>query len=231
MNCMSATSPSSPPDPTAVFAVKIADRPRAINQSLSRISSRRCSTGSRNRRSTMSTESKTMRVAFRRATSVSRIARRPLRSNEPVATVSTLGAASRKKSHSFSSAGIFHPNVSAFATIRARDSSNATKIPGSRRVLAASTSVCKAMTVLPEPAPPTSSVARPRGNPPSVSESRPRIPVGAFALSARTDFFRIAIANPGSGVHRKEGWRWRARHRSGIYGALLVHGAMPSGIP
>src|ERR1700733_7478777 len=54
------------------------------------------------------------------------------------------------------------------------------KTPGSPYSVAPRTRNSIASSVLPQPAPPQTSVGRPAGNPPPVISSSPRMPVGAF---------------------------------------------------
>ncbi|HET7827054.1 MAG TPA: hypothetical protein VFK90_17085 [Anaeromyxobacter sp.] len=49
---------------------------------------------------------------------------------------------------------------------------------------------------LPDPAPPQTSVGRPRGRPPSVISSRPRMPDGAFARGASSRDLRVRDERP-----------------------------------
>src|SRR5271169_1676566 len=64
--------------------------------------------------------------------------------------------------------------------------------------------------VLPQPALPQMSVARPRGSPPSVTSSRPLMPVGAFSrrspalVAARAGF---CLANLAFVALEERGWR------------------------
>src|SRR5882672_6636199 len=64
------------------------------------------------------------------------------------------------------------------------------KTPGSPNCIAPRTRNSAANRVLPQPAPPQTSVGRPRGNPPPVISSRPWMPVGHLGkrASGETEF-------------------------------------------
>ena len=80
-------------------------------------------------------------------------------------------------------------------------SSNAMKTPGSPYSMAPCTRNSIASNVLPQPAPPQTSVGRPAGNPPPVISSSPRIPVGDFRKVFRSGgdlrFFHSAPSRGG----------------------------------
>ena len=79
------------------------------------------------------------------------------------------------------------PSDATFAASSSAVSSNAMKTPGSPNSVAPRTRNSIANSVLPQPAPPQTSVGRPRGSPPPVISSRPWIPDGAFGSGCRVN--------------------------------------------
>src|SRR5450432_2814099 len=79
-------------------------------------------------------------------------------------------------------------------------SSKAINTPGSSNCAAPRTRNSAASSVLPQPAPPQTSVGRPRGSPPPVISSSPRMPVGhlgrVFAEDASLEPFFVIHQHP-----------------------------------
>src|SRR5208283_1988661 len=76
------------------------------------------------------------------------------------------------------------PNDATFTFSSTSVSSKDTNTPASPNSVAPRTRNSEASRVLPQPAPPHTSVARPRGSPPPVISSRPWMPVGHFCKRA-----------------------------------------------
>ncbi len=75
-------------------------------------------------------------------------------------------------------------------------SSNIMKTPGSFICIAPQTRNSAANMVLPQPGPPHTRVGRPRGTPPPVISSNPRMPVAALG-KVRSRMFCLAIVEKG----------------------------------
>src|ERR1700682_1137600 len=86
------------------------------------------------------------------------------------------------------------PSDATFSVSSSPVSSNAMKTPGSPYSVAPRTRNSIASNVLPQPAPPQTSVGRPVGNPPPVISSSPRMPVHDFRkVFGADDFFVLFI--------------------------------------
>src|SRR6185312_633012 len=99
-----------------------------------------------------------------------------------------------------------NPSEREFLMTSSGNSSNVINTPGSLNSVTPRTRNSTPNMLLPQPAPPHTSVGRPFGNPPSVISSRPLIPVGDFGKEIR--FFVIAffrIISSGSEIKYKMG--------------------------
>jgi hypothetical protein len=107
---------------------------------------------------------------------------RPSRSNSPVVTnsVASTRHASTTRCPPASSPARSKPSEATSSANSSADSSNASNTPGSSKSCAPRTRNSSPNNVLPAPGPPVTRLARPRGNPPPVISSNPRMPVGAF---------------------------------------------------
>src|SRR5579862_5974679 len=91
------------------------------------------------------------------------------------------------------------PSDVTFAASSSAVSSNERQTPGSSYRLAPCTRNCIPSSVLPHPALPQTRVGRPRGRPPSVISSRPRMPVGHLRIPfAVLDF--VVFSTPGNAL-------------------------------
>ena len=111
----------------------------------------------------------------------------PSRSYSPVSWIS-VRSIETKSTRSFFRAARSARSKPREATFCARSralSSNAMKTPGSPCSRAPRTRNSIANSVFPQPAEPATSVGRPRGSPPPVISSRPRIPLGHLGIPAR----------------------------------------------
>src|SRR5271169_2560263 len=86
--------------------------------------------------------------------------------------------------------------------------------PGSPNTTAPRTRNSAANSVLPQPAPPHTSVGRPRGNPPPVISSRPWMPVGHLGKRAAGEVIggRLVLIQKRVGVKAEEETNGRERN-------------------
>src|SRR5664279_1829553 len=175
------SSPDRPGSP-----VMITVRPRSLSQRSSRLTSARTVDSLPSAVNNTSTVSSTTRFAPIESTALPSLMNRPSRSNPPAATRASwsIRTASTASSPSRSNCGRSNPSDDAFVANSAADSSKDSRTPGSPNFRAPQTKNSSPNRVLPDPAPPVTSVARPRGRPPRVISSKPPIPVGAFTNPA-----------------------------------------------
>jgi hypothetical protein len=171
---VSALSPRSP--------VTMAVTARSSSQRNSRPSSARTIAWPRNAPYSNSIVSSTTRFAPMRSMVSSRRRNSGSRSNSPVSITSegSTRKACTTSSPSRWSPSRSNPSEATLALTLSADSSKVTSTPGSPYSCAPATRNSSPSSVLPDPAPPVTSVDRPWGRPPRVISSSPRIPVGAF---------------------------------------------------
>src|SRR5450755_1056935 len=189
MPCL-VSSPDRPRSP-----VMITVRPRSLSQRSSRLSSARTVDSLPSAVNNTSTVSSTTRFAPIVSTALPSLMNSPSRSNPPAtiapASIRNASTASRP---SRSNPGRSNPSDDTFVANSAADSSKDSSTPGSPNSRAPQTRNSNPNRVLPVPAPPVTSVARPRGRPPRVTSSNPPIPVGDFTNTAAPAF--CAAAGP-----------------------------------
>ena len=167
-------------------AVSTAVTPSSRMPETSRSISRRTLARSSKRLKTASSESIEMREAFTRRTACSMRAMRAPRSNVPITVDSSPGCgdtSTKAQRFSRSHRPMSQPIEATFWQMSPGDSSKVTNTPPSP----ASTPLarnCVAKIVLPAPAVPVTSVARPADRPPSAIRSNPGMPVGSFRIAS-----------------------------------------------
>src|SRR5664279_4294498 len=187
------SSPDRPGSP-----VMITVRPRSLSQRSSRLSSARTVDSLPSAVNNTSMVSSTTRFAPIESTALPSLMNRPSRSNPPAATRAcrSIRNASTTSSPSRSSCGRSNPSDDTFVANSSADSSKDSRTPGSPNFCAPQARNSSPNRVLPDPAPPVTSVARPRGRPPRVISSKPSIPVGAFTNPAAPEFCAAAEPAP-----------------------------------
>src|SRR5664279_582023 len=174
---------SSPDRPRSL--VMIAVRPRSLSQRTSRFSSARTVDSLSSAANNTSTVSSTTRFAPIVSTALPSLMNRPSRSNPPATTApASIRNTSTANSPRRSSSGRSNPSEAMSVANSSAASSKDSRTPGSPNFRAPQTRNSSPNTVLPDPAPPVTSVARPRGRPPRVISSKTPIPVGAFTNPA-----------------------------------------------
>ena len=170
-------SPLSPCSP-----VTMAVTARSSSRRNSRPSSARTMAWLGNAPNSTSMVSSTTRLAPMRSMVSSSRANSGSKSNSPDSTISagSTWKACTTSSPSRCSPSRSNPSEATLALTLPADSSKVTSTPGSPYSRAPATRNCNPSSVLPDPVPPVTSVDLPRGSPPPVISSSPRIPVGAF---------------------------------------------------
>src|ERR1700722_10734182 len=200
--------------------------PLDSSHSCSRCTSRRRAAASGSSARRMSSASKTMRRAAMAFACAPNTASIPLRSKSPACIRSGAGCASRKNSlFLVCRSATFQLKPSRFATMRFGLSSKATNMPGSLKSRAPCTRNCSAKMVLPDPAPPASSVDRPWGKPPPVSSSNPTMPLGVFFSAEAANKGVVFMGEP------EEGYGLRDAYATGAYTYGWPHPATKSRVP
>src|SRR5664279_6486830 len=187
---------SSPVRPRSPVMITV--RPRSLSHRSSRLTSARTVDSLPSAVNNTSMVSSTTRFAPIESTALPSLMNRPSRSNPPAATRASLSIrnASTASSPSRSNCGRSNPSDDTFVANSSADSSKDSRTPGSPNFRAPQTRNSSPNRVLPDPAPPVTSVARPLGRPPRVISSNPPIPVGAFTNTAPPTFCAAAGSAP-----------------------------------